>query len=160
MLDHALAPVGRHDADADIGGFSHMVEMREAHRAGVKCGDLVIILIGGDERLPGVSLVQLPDMATTDALPVQPVGVGREIGAHGGHHRGFAPQQLQVIGDVARATPELPAHVRHQKGHVEDMHLVRQDVILEVVVEDHDGVEGDGTANQGGHEGSFRSWVK
>src|SRR5690606_41534992 len=40
---------------------------------------------------------------------------------------------------------------RDQEGDVQDVHLVRQDVVLELVREHHDGVVGEGTTDQGGH---------
>ena len=63
----------------------------------------------------------------------------------------LAAQQLQVVGDVAGAAAEFAAHVRHQEGHVQDVDLFRQDVVLEVVVEHHDGVVGHGAADQSVH---------
>src|SRR5574340_298068 len=46
---------------------------------------------------------------------------------------------------------ELPAQVRHQEGHVQDVDLLRQDVILEAVMEHHDRVEGDGATDENRH---------
>ena len=77
------------------------------------------------------------------------VAVGPEILADRRHRDRVAAQQLQVVGDVAGAAAELAAHARHQERHVQDVHLVRQDVVLELVLEHHDGVVGQGAADQG-----------
>ena len=64
---------------------------------------------------------------------------------------GCAAQHLQGVGDVARAAAELAPQVGHQEGDVQDVDLVGQDVVLEAVVEHHDGVVGDGTADERVH---------
>src|SRR5690606_24845887 len=40
---------------------------------------------------------------------------------------------------------------RHQERHYQNVHLVRENVVLELVREHHDGVEGKGTTDQSGH---------
>ena len=39
-------------------------------------------------------------------------------------------------------------HFRHEERDVQNMNLVRQDVLFKAILKDHDVVEGDGTANQ------------
>ena len=51
MLQHALAPVGRDDAEPDILRIGNVIEMREVHRPRMECRDLVVVEIGGDEGL-------------------------------------------------------------------------------------------------------------
>ena len=58
---------------------------------------------------------------------------------------------LQRVRDVAGATAELAPHVGHEEGHVQDLDLLGQDVVLEPVMEHHDGVEGDRAADERGH---------
>ena len=82
---------------------------------------------------------------------VEVLAVGAEVLADGGHRDRIAAEQLEVVGDVAGAAAELAAHARHQERHVQDVHLVRQDVVLELVREHHDGVVGQGTADQCRH---------
>ena len=61
----------------------------------------------------------------------------------------FTPGWETAIKEpVAGAAAELPPHLWHQEGHVQHVHLVRQDVVLEVVVKHHDGVVGERAANQ------------
>ncbi len=79
---------------------------------------------------------------------LQALRVGREVVAHRRHDQRMAAQQLQVVGDVARAAAVFAAHLRHQEGDVEDVDLFGQDVVLELVLEHHDGVVGHRTADQ------------
>jgi len=120
----------------------------------VEGGDLVVVVVGGDERLRGEQLVDHLDAVEADALLAEPFAVRAEVRAHRGHRDGVAAEQLEVVGDVAGAATELAAHPRHQEGHVEDVHLVRQDVVLELVGEHHDGVVSQGTTDQGSHRES------
>ena len=154
MLDHALAPVRRDDAELDAGSIGHPVLVGEIHRSGVEGGDLVVVQVGGDEGLGGEAVGDVPDMSGVESEGLQARGIGREIVAHRGHDDRLAAQQLQAIGDVAGAAAILAAHVRHQERHVQDMDLFGQDMVLELVVEHHDGVEGHGTADECAHRES------
>ncbi len=77
---------------------------------------------------------------------------------------GCTAQQLEVVRDVAGAAAELAPHVGHQERDIEDVDLVGQDVVAEAVAEHHDGVVGDGAADQGVHgaeaclSGSVLGW--
>ncbi len=57
-------------------------------------------------------------------------------------------EQGQVVGDVARAAAALAAHLGDQKGNVDHVQLLEQDVILEIAREDHDLVEGERPGHQ------------
>jgi hypothetical protein len=150
VLDHALAAVRGDDAEADARHVLHVVLVAAHHRARVEGGDLVVVVVGGDEAcgVNSSSITSTCDRSMPSASkwarygpkswPTVAIGIG-------------AAQQLEVVGDVAGAAAELAAHARHQERHVQDVHLVRQDVVLELVREHHDGVEGKGTADQGGH---------
>jgi hypothetical protein len=87
-------------------------------------------------------------MAGVQPELLQAVHVGRAVVADGGHDQRLAAEQLEVVGDVAGAAAELAPHVRHQEGDVEDVDLLRQDVVLEAVAEHHDGVVGHGAADE------------
>ena len=91
-----------------------------------------------------------------DAVLVHPRRVGRKVRAHGAHGRTIAAEQLQVVGDIARAAAELPAHFWHQEGYVQHVYLVGQDVLLELVGEHHDGVVGERSTNECRH-GDFHA---
>ena len=79
---------------------------------------------------------------------LHPLAVRAEVLAARSPSDRLAAQQLEVVGDVAGAAAELAAHARHQERHVQDVHLVRQDVVLELVREHHDGVVGERSADQ------------
>ena len=49
VLDHALAPRGRHDANGDITRVADAILLRALHRPRMKRRDLVVIQVGGDE---------------------------------------------------------------------------------------------------------------
>ena len=103
-----------------------------------------------DEIIEKRGLKQVTDTGAISAVLDEMLAVGAEVLAHGGHRDRVAAQQLEVVGDVAGAAAEFAAHARHQEGHVQDVDLVRQDVVLELVLEHHDGVVGQGAADQGG----------
>ncbi|MCY1234028.1 hypothetical protein D9M72_465960 [compost metagenome] len=166
MVQHALAAVGRDDAQARRAGAAQcildVVQLRLAHCARVEGGDLVVVQVGGDHRLRGEGLRQDADVAGGDLQLAQVVQVGFGIGADGGHHHGIAAKHLQRVGDVAGAAAELAAHAGHQERDVQHVDLVRQDVFTEASVERHDGVVGDGAADQAGHALSrcWGDWVE
>mgnify|MGYP007022272328 CR=1 FL=1 len=103
------------------------------------------------QGLGGVGIVTDPDVTPADAVLVHPFGVRAEVLAHRAHGQRRAAEKLQAVGDVTSTAAELAAHGRHLKRDVQDVHLVGQDVVLEPVLKDHDGVVGEGTANQGRH---------
>jgi len=51
------------------------------------------------------------------------------------------------IGNVARAATKITPQCRHQKGHVEDVKLIRKDLIGKTPLKRHDGVERQGTTD-------------
>ena len=113
--------------------------------------DLVVVHVGGDEGLRRVMAFQRHDMRPVDAIEIQPFGIGGEVHAHGTHRHRLSTEQLQVVGDISGTATELAPHLGHMEGNIKDMHLVRQDMVLEPVLEDHDGVIGKGTADQCSH---------
>ncbi len=127
-----------------------LVEMRELHRAGMKCRDLVVVEIRRDEGLCGEGPVDDPDVLDADAARREPVSIGREIVTGGGHRQCDIAEQVQVVGDVRRATAELAAHFRHQERDVQDVDLVRKNVLCESVGEYENRVISHRTADQCG----------
>src|SRR3546814_17969977 len=89
------------------------------------------------------------DVCSSDLQPLEVFAIRREILADGGLRDRVAAEQLEVVGDVARAAAELAPHPRHQERDVEDVPLVREDVVLELVGEPHAGVVGQGATDQG-----------
>ena len=140
MIEHGLLAVRRNDAKSDRVVPGYLVAMVLVHCAGVEGGDLVVVQIGGDIGLGGELILHAQHEALADSELVEPVGVAVEVGTDGGHRQRVGTEPLQAISDVAGAAAEVAAHLRHQEGYVEHMGLVRQDVILEPVRKDHDGV--------------------
>ena len=91
-------------------------------------------------------------MSTRQPQGIQASTVAREIlGTDCRHHERLTAQHAQRMGDVARTTAELAPQIGHEKRDIQDVDLVGQDVMLEAVVEHHDGVVRDGSADQGVH---------
>jgi len=116
---------------------------------GWKRVDLVVVEVRDDEGLGGERALHRGHVAAVDAALVHPIGIGAKVLPHRAHRQRISPEQLQAIGDVAGAATELPTHLRHKEGHVEHVDLVRQNVILEAILEDHDVVVGERAANEG-----------
>ena len=131
--------------------YKRQVEVRKTHRAGVKSSDLVIVKVRGDESLRGEAAGDAAHMSARETQVVQANEVRVGIIADGGHDQRVATQQFQVVGNVTRATAELTAHLGYQKGHVQNVNLLREDVILETIMENHDVVVGYGAADECGH---------
>ena len=53
-----------------------------------------------------------------------------EVQTDAAHRIAHVAEQLQVVGDVARAAAELAPHLRHQERHVQHVELVGKDVLL------------------------------
>ena len=111
-------------------------------------GDLVVVKIGGVECLAGEEPFHMADVRLRKAEFFQAGGIRREVVAYGRHDQRAAAQHLQVVCDVARASAVFAAHFRYQKRDVENVDLFGEDVILELILEYHDGVVSHRTANQ------------
>jgi len=128
-----------------------LVEVGKSHRTGVEGGDLVVVEVGGDESLGCEAARYLTHVAARQTQLVETVEVGRCIVTDRSHDQRRTAEQQQIVGNVSGATAILAAHLRHQKGHIQNVNLLGQDVILEAVGKDHDVVEGERTADQGVH---------
>jgi hypothetical protein len=140
------------------GDIGDVVLVRMHHRAGVEGGDLVVVEVGGDEGLRGEAA---GDRRTwSRRCRARRAARGRAgVVADGGHDQRLAAEQLEVVGDVAGAAAELAPHLGHQEGHVQDVHLLGQDVVLEAVLEHHDGVVGDRAADERASSSKFKPIV-
>ncbi len=92
VLEHTGPPVRGHDTQPDAAAITDPVEVRMVHRSGVKCGDLVVVQIGGDECLSGEFIGQRAHMRARDAAAVEPRGIGTEIVTYGGHDQPAAAE--------------------------------------------------------------------
>jgi hypothetical protein len=163
VLDHAVASVRRNDPELRTCRVVDVVEVRVVHRAGMEGGDLVVVQVGGDEGLRGEAVGDLAHMRARQPERIEAGQVGRGVVADGRHDGRFGTQHFQRVRDVAGAPAELAPHVWHEESHVQDLDLLGQDMVLEPVMEHHDGVEGDRAADERGHvccgsEEGVRSW--
>ena len=110
-------------------------------------GDLVIVQISRNESLSGKAASDVTNMRAGQAQFIQTIKVGRGVIAHGGHDQRLTAEQHQIVGNVAGTAAIFTAQFRHQKSNVQDVNLLRQDVIFETVRKDHDVVKGERTAN-------------
>jgi hypothetical protein len=130
--------------------------MRLVHRARMEGGDLVVREVGRDEGLRRVEILQHLHLADVDTATLQLPDVFGPVFADGRQDRRLPAQQAQVVGDVGCASARFPLEARRQEGHVQHVDPVRQDVILEVPFEHHDGVEGNRAADQ---HASGHGWI-
>ncbi len=157
VLDHALAAIGSDDAD-----FDRVIGAGRACDTSLTCeccmapgwkgaADLIVIESVVTKRLGGVLAIEhcarnrVGDAVLCPSTP----GIGAASRPTVRHEVSSVAQQLEVVGDVAAAAAEFAPHLRHQERHVQHVDLVGQDMILEPVLEHHDGVEGHRAADQG-----------
>ena len=141
MLHHAFTTVRRDDTKLGPGLF-HLVQVRETHCPRMEGGDLVVVQISGDEGLRGKTARHLTHVGAAQAQFVEALQIGCGIVAHRCHDGCVTTEQHQVVSNIAGTATILATHFRHQESHVQDMDLLRQDVVLEAVGKDHDVVEG------------------
>lgn len=151
VLEHGVAAVRRDDAETDVARVGDAIAVGLQHGARMEGGDLVVVEIGGNEGLGGEGAGQCAHVAALEAERLQTLHVGAAVVADGGHDHRLATEQLEVVGDIAGAAAEFAAHLGHVEADVEDVQLIRQQVVLEAVLEDHDVVVGDGSADQAFH---------
>ena len=151
VLQHRIAPIGGDDGQARAHASIDALAVRLHHGAGVESRDLVVVTVGHDHRLGGIGVLRQPDMAGADAQVLQALQVVAAIVAQHGHGQGLTAQQLEAVGDVARASTKIAAQLRHQERDVQDVQLVGQDLLGKAPLEGHDGVERQGSANQRCH---------
>ena len=122
------------------------------HCARVKGGDLVIGLISRDHCLRCEGLINLTNVVDLDLQLVQAIEIRQSIAANGGHDDGIPTQKTQVVSNVACTTTEFTAHGGNQEGHIQNVNLVRQDLVLKFALKVHDGVVSNRTADQASHK--------
>src|SRR5713101_7474191 len=152
VLQHALAPVGRNDREVRVELRRYFVQMRIIHRSGMEGRDLVVVQVGGDERLGGERIGHLSHAILLDAELLEPLEVQQGVVADGGHRQWIGAEKLQVVGYIAGATAELPPQLGNEEGHIQDVDLFGQDVLPETAAEYHDVVVRDRAADQDAHK--------
>ncbi len=86
-----------------------------------------------------------------DAPGAQALDVAEAVAADRGHHHRLAAEGGEVVGDVAGAAAEFAAQPGHQERDVQDVQLLRQDLVGEPAGKGGDAVERERSADQGGH---------
>jgi hypothetical protein len=126
----------------------HLDALRMVHGARVEGRDLIGVEVGRDEGLGAVFPFDDRQVLRGDAGLRHPIAIGLEVRTDSPHGiAGFA-QQLEVVGDIARTAAKLAPHLRDEKGHVQHVELVREDVLPETVRKHHDGVVCDRSADE------------
>src|SRR5437879_13501168 len=87
---------------------------------------------------------------------MEAIEIRLDILADRGHYQWAFAEQTQVVAYVSRSAAVLPPHLWREEAHVEDVKLVRQQVIPEAVRKYHDGVVGERARDQDLHEGERR----
>jgi len=147
VLAHAEVAFGRDDTETNAGGLRHLVDVSVIHRPRMEGRDLIVVGVGGDIRLRGVFVLELTDVIERQTVVEHPGAVGTEIHPDRRHHLAVAPEQLEIVGNVARAAAEIAAQSGHQEGHVQHVDAIRKDMIFEVPLEHHHRVVGHRTAD-------------
>jgi hypothetical protein len=62
-----------------------------------------------------------------------------------------ATKQFVCVGDIASAATEVATQRGHKKRYIQDMQLVRQDLLRKASLEVHDGVKREGPTNHSSH---------
>ena len=119
---------------------------------GLKTGDLVVGLVGGDVRSGGKLVCDLANAVQRKAQLLQPFFVGVEILARRRQDDGLFTQKRKAERDVSRRAPEFFLHAVHRETDIQDVDFFRQNVVLEFSRKIHDPVVGQGTGNEYFHD--------
>ncbi len=121
------------------------------HGARVEGGDLVVLQVGVDEARRGEVAVDDLDAVGVDPLAFEPGAILGEVLADGADDLGLLAEQGEVVGDVGRRAASEPLHRVDQERHAQDVHLLGEDVVLEMAGEDHDVIVGDRPGDDDAH---------
>ena len=87
-------------------------------------------------------------MTGVESQMLQALHVQGAVMADGGHDKRVSAEQSEIVGDIPGASSKLAPHVGNEKGNIENVNLLGQNVVLETIMKNHDRVIGDGAANQ------------
>ena len=155
QFDHVLDIARRDDGHARRGiGLEHVVSARIAHGRRVESRNLVVRLVRGDVGAGREVVLHDADAVHGQTVLFEPGPVIVEILAHAGEDQRLLPQQGEVVGDVARSAAETLLQTVHKEADVQDVDLVRQNVVLKPSRKSHDAVYGQGAGNINLHASS------
>ena len=150
---HRVGGVG---GDQDEVGLAEAQPVQRArrrvlHRPGIKGGDLVVLEVGVDEARRGEVPLDDLDPLGDDPLRLQPGPVLGEVLPDRTDDLGPLPHQGQVVGDIRRRAPPELLHRVDQERHAQDVHLLGEDVVLEMAREDHDVIVSNRSGDDDSH---------
>ena len=152
VVDHGLLAV-RGD-DGQVGRLVQVIDpglVGSGHGALVEGPYLIVVQVGRHEALGGADVVEHPDPTAIDPVSIEPGGVRSEVVAHRREDQRVLAQLAQVIRDVSGHPAEVRVETLDVEGDVQDVKLVRQDVILEPVWKNHDVIQGERARDEDRH---------
>ena len=151
QLQGGLRPARSQDGQLQRPGGRRVRRWRVVHGAGMKCGDLVIGLVGGDETLRGILAGNCAHQPAVHPQRVQMRLVRGKVLTDAGQQAGMPAQRAQIVDNIAGAAAKLAAQARHFETHRQLVQLVGQQMVAERPVKMQQGVVGQRTANKHGH---------
>ena len=152
MQLHGFAPIRGHDADVLAARRRrNRAFMCHLHRARVKSRDLVVCRVGHDHGLGGVNIAPLHDVRCADAFGVQVFGVICTVIAQCRDDLRLPAQQMQGVGDIARAATKFAPQLGHKKRDIQFMDLIGQDLVGKLAAKIHDAVKSQRATNHRCH---------
>ena len=142
VLQHRIPSVRRNNAKFDIGSCRDFGQVRKVHGTRMKTIDLVVVNIRDDHGLGRVGVVNCSHKLCRYSLRLHALDIRTTIQAHCGHGQWCTAKLFECVGNIARASPKIATQRRHQKRDIENVQLIRQDLLTEPTLEIHDGVEG------------------
>src|ERR1700736_5576738 len=121
------------------------------HRAAVVAGDLVVVQVGGREAGGRDLIVEQAQAAAVDPELLEPGAIFDRVRSGGREHGAGIAEQREVVCIVARHATTALLQVVDQEAQVEDVGLVRKDVVFESPLEAEDVVERDRTGADHAH---------
>ena len=89
-----------------------------------------------------------------DAVAVQPIRVRAEVAARRREDQRIFAEHLQIKGNVPRRATKMRLQARDVERNVQRVELVGENVVLEMVREDHDVIERNGSGHVDRHVSS------
>ena len=121
----------------------------------MKAGDLVVVEIGSDVAVGRERTRHCTQRIQPDAKASHAITIFRTVVANRSADYRRTTEQLQRVGDVARAAAKFAPHVLHQKRHADLVRRPRHDVLGKAPRKHANRVKGHRATNQdagfGGH---------
>ena len=152
VVDHGLATVWRNDADRKV--LAHVGDLRlmgAIHGTRMERDDLVVARVGRNEARGRVLVLDHTEMIPAHAALIHPIRVRAKVRPDRREKNRVDPEAAEVVRDI-RAGPAVLLHHRgNVEGHVQLLKFVGDEVVLEMIFEAHNVIDGDGSGDQNGH---------